>query len=250
MADSTSPSPGWYPDPSDPTLRRRWDGSAWTSETAPLGGDAPAAAQEDAGRFPGESSSAYAPPPSSYGSASAYAPPSDGNEYPAGATAPGAYPSNAYPGAPEYAYGAAPYGAIGVWRGPIDDRPVVTNPVAALKVVLSKYAQFDGRASRPEYWWFALASAIIFTVLYALAFSLGLSAVFVGENVMNIGPALVFLALFGLVGLALFVPGLAVAVRRLRDAGLHWAWIFITFAPLGQIVLIILLVQPSKFPER
>lgn len=48
-------------------------------------------------------------------------------------------------------------------------------------------------------------------------------------------------------GLALFLPGLALTVRRLRDAGFHWALIFVGFVPfVGSIALLVLLATPSK----
>jgi len=50
-----------------------------------------------------------------------------------------------------------------------------------------------------------------------------------------------------LVGLALVLPHLAVGVRRLRDAGYHWAMMFIALFPaVGPIVLIVLLAGASK----
>ena len=47
-------------------------------------------------------------------------------------------------------------------------------------------------------------------------------------------------------GLALLLPSLALMVRRLRDAGFHWALIFILFVPLGSIVLLVLFAMPTK----
>lgn len=50
----------------------------------------------------------------------------------------------------------------------------------------------------------------------------------------------------GLYSLAIFIPGLAITVRRLRDAGKNWPWIFIVFIPvIGWIWLAILLAQRS-----
>ena len=37
--------------------------------------------------------------------------------------------------------------------------------ITAIKTVLGKYATFSGRATRPEYWWWLLATIILFTVL-------------------------------------------------------------------------------------
>ena len=48
-----------------------------------------------------------------------------------------------------------------------------------------------------------------------------------------------------------FVPLLALTVRRLRDVGFHWAYIFIVFVPLGAITLLIMLAMPSqRFGEK
>lgn len=51
-------------------------------------------------------------------------------------------------------------------------------------------------------------------------------------------------------GLALFLPGLALTVRRLRDAGFHWALIFVIFIPMvGPLALLALLAMPTKQVE-
>ena len=51
-------------------------------------------------------------------------------------------------------------------------------------------------------------------------------------------------------GLALFLPWIALTVRRLRDAGFHWALIFVGFIPMvGGIALLVLLAMPSKEVE-
>ena len=51
-------------------------------------------------------------------------------------------------------------------------------------------------------------------------------------------------------GITLFLPGLALTVRRLRDAGFHWALIFIIFIPMvGPLVLLVLLAMPTKQVE-
>ena len=51
-------------------------------------------------------------------------------------------------------------------------------------------------------------------------------------------------------GIALFLPELALTVRRLRDAGFHWALIFIIFIPMvGSLALLVLLAMPTKQVE-
>ena len=92
--------------------------------------------------------------------------------------------------------------------------------------VLQKYAVFSGRARRQEYWMYVLFYAI---------FS-------VAANIIDaiLGTYLIV----PLFSLALLVPTLAVAVRRLHDIGKSGPWIFISLIPLiGSIWLLILLAK-------
>jgi uncharacterized membrane protein YhaH (DUF805 family) len=105
----------------------------------------------------------------------------------------------------------------------------------AIQTVLRKYAEFSGRASRPEFWWWAL-----FAVLVTSALSL--------FNVITIGDkSSVGSILTGLWSIAILLPNLAVAVRRLRDAGYGWGHLFWVLVPVaGWVVLVAFLVQPTK----
>ena len=96
--------------------------------------------------------------------------------------------------------------------------------------VLKKYAVFSGRASREEYWMFYLFNLIItFIIAYVEAL--------VGSS----GVILMFY------GLAVFIPGLAVEVRRLHDTNRSGWWLLVGFVPIiGTIVLIVFMVQDSK----
>ncbi|MFT7722532.1 MAG: DUF805 domain-containing protein [Roseateles sp.] len=94
----------------------------------------------------------------------------------------------------------------------------------SIRTCFSKYADFSGRASRPEYWWFFL-----FLVLC--------------------GVGLMMVSDFAYYAFALgtLLPGLAVAVRRLRDSGRSGWWVLIGLVPVvGGIVLLVLLAQESK----
>lgn len=92
--------------------------------------------------------------------------------------------------------------------------------------VLKNYTQFSGRARRKEYWMFFLINFGVYIVLSILDYYLGLG----------------FLGI--IYSLALFIPGLAVAVRRLHDIDKDWVWIFVAFIPIiGAIWLIILLAK-------
>lgn len=111
----------------------------------------------------------------------------------------------------------------------------------AVRTVLSKYVTFSGRARRSEYWWFALFSFLASIVAGILDVALGTDY---GNSSGN-----------GLIGtiltLALFLPGLAVAIRRLHDTGRVGWWVLIGLIPLiGWIVLIVFFVQDSHAGEN
>ena len=95
--------------------------------------------------------------------------------------------------------------------------------VAAVKACLTKYATFGGRASRPEFWWFAL-----FTVVVGLVTSMF-------SSMLN-----------ALASLALLVPSIAVGTRRLHDIGKSgWLQLLWLIPVIGWILLIYWAVQPS-----
>jgi len=83
--------------------------------------------------------------------------------------------------------------------------------------VWKKYATFDGRARRKEYWMFILFNVIATWVLSFLDAMLGLS----GD--MGYGP------LYGLYALAVLLPSLAVGVRRMHDTDHSGWWIIVPF---------------------
>ena len=105
----------------------------------------------------------------------------------------------------------------------------------AIQTCFRKYAEFIGRAGRAEFWWWAL-----FNVLVASALGL-FKVIGIGDNA-NLGSLLA-----GLWGIAVLLPSLAVGVRRLRDAGYPWGWMFFLLVPFaGGVLLIILWAQPTK----
>ncbi len=104
-------------------------------------------------------------------------------------------------------------------------------------VVLNKYVRFDGRADRTEFWHFALAVIII-----GLSLSI-LTAIF--SKVAFIAAFFKYISL--IVNVGLFLPSLAVSVRRLSDIGKSWPWIFVNAIPVvGWIWFLILMASPSK----
>ena len=95
--------------------------------------------------------------------------------------------------------------------------------------VLKKYAVFEGRAGRAEFWYF---------VLINMAVSMVLSYI---NRLINSGDALSIGYIGFLYSLAVLIPSLAVGVRRLHDIGKSGAWLFIILIPIvGWIWLIVL----------
>ena len=115
--------------------------------------------------------------------------------------------------------------------------------INAYKNFFKGYVDFEGRSTRSEYWWIWLTNMILLIPLYSAYFN----------AIFSEGSEGAFLALGGLsiiymiFGLALFLPWLALTVRRLRDAGFHWALIFVGFIPMvGGFALLVLLAMPTK----
>lgn len=165
----------------------------------------------------------------SYGSP----PPPPGNQPP--------YGGNPYGQQPPYGGGGAPFG------GPASGDPGTLDLpyygigfVPAVQRAFKKYARFDGRASRSEFWFFYLGLIVLEIVLY-IPIAIGIAA-----------DIPVLTLLFGIVllvaVLAAIVPMIAVGVRRLHDANFT-GWLYlITLIPCGGIVLLVLFCMPSK-PE-
>jgi len=106
-------------------------------------------------------------------------------------------------------------------RGQLEKR--VMNFQDAIKTCLSNYAVFEGRASRSEYWWF-----ILFTLLVGGALSV------VSEK-LNI-----------LFEIAVFLPSIAAAARRLHDTNRSgWMQLIALIPVLGFIILIVFLAQDT-----
>lgn len=120
----------------------------------------------------------------------------------------------------------------------------------AVRSCLGQYAGFQGRAPRSEFWWFwvftllvEIAAFIVGTMLIAGS----ITATQVSGGQMD---AWHFFAgpnwLSSIVHLALILPSLAVAVRRLHDVGRTGWWFLILFIPFGLFVLLFWWVQPSQ----
>ena len=94
----------------------------------------------------------------------------------------------------------------------------------AIRICFSKYADFNGRATRPEYWWF-----VLFVVL------------------VGVGLSLISPMLSGIFSLGTLLPSVAAAPRRLHDTNRSGWWQLICIVPvIGLIVILVFLAQEGK----
>lgn len=98
---------------------------------------------------------------------------------------------------------------------------------------LRNYVNFSGRARRKEYWYFLLMQIILVIVAMVL-----------DTIIFDSGIGLFYLV----VALGLFLPGVAVTIRRLHDTSHSGWWFLISLVPLIGIILIVFLARETK-PE-
>ncbi|MDP1689038.1 MAG: DUF805 domain-containing protein [bacterium] len=100
--------------------------------------------------------------------------------------------------------------------------------------VLKKYAVFTGRATRKEYWMFYLLNTIIMVSLILVV------GIISKDGWSTIIAIVLYIS-------AVFIPSIAVAVRRLHDTNLSGWWVLINLIPtVGGIVFIVLMVLDSQ----
>ena len=109
---------------------------------------------------------------------------------------------------------------------------------AVRNALMNNYVNFNGRASRSEYWWFFLFTMILQFI------ALPIDIVVLGYDMMDPGA----IQIVGTIaGLALFLPALCVLVRRLHDLGKSGWWFLIALIPfLGIIVLLVFMVTEGE----
>ena len=115
--------------------------------------------------------------------------------------------------------------------------------INAYKSFFKGYVDFAGRSTRSEYWWVWLGNMILY-IPFFFAYGNAISNPQDEGALIGLGGTAI---IYMVIGLALLLPGLALTVRRLRDAGFHWALIFVAFVPfVGSIALLVLLAMPTK----
>lgn len=104
-------------------------------------------------------------------------------------------------------------------------------------VITNRYAQFNGRANKTEFWQFVLVYILI---------SIGLTllmSIFARVGILR----MLFWLINLIVMLALIIPSIAVSVRRMHDIGKGGGWVLINLIPLiGFIWFIVLAIQDSE----
>ncbi|EGD36905.1 inner membrane protein YhaH [Streptococcus sanguinis SK150] len=115
--------------------------------------------------------------------------------------------------------------------------------IDAYKKFWKGYVDFTGRSTRSEYWWPVLCHILVMILLPSFALVI--------ETALNseTGGVLstIFAGLLVIYFISILLPYLAIQIRRLRDAGFHWALIFLSIVPFGRLVLTILYCQPTKY---
>ncbi len=103
------------------------------------------------------------------------------------------------------------------------------NLFEAVGSVYRNFGNFNGRASRSEFWWFQMFLLIIYFFVFVLSIRLPI----VGSMFA------------GLVLLANLLPSLAVLARRLHDSDKSGWWVLIAFVPFGNLLLLVFALLPS-----
>lgn len=105
--------------------------------------------------------------------------------------------------------------------------------------VLKKYAVFEGRARRKEFWMFVLFNLIISIVLSVVDGLIGTISAQTGMGLLS-----------GVYSLAVLIPGIAVSVRRLHDTSRSGWWLLLAFVPIAGIALIVFWAMDSTAGEN
>ena len=118
--------------------------------------------------------------------------------------------------------------------------------IEAYKKFWKGYVDFEGRSTRSDYWFVYLVNVLITFAYFLLQAVFGGLAAATDSSFLAV-ISFIILFIFFAFGIAAILPGIAVTVRRLRDAGYNWPYIFIPLIPfVGIFIFIFLLCQPTK----
>ncbi|MCU1091369.1 DUF805 domain-containing protein [Stenotrophomonas maltophilia] len=117
-----------------------------------------------------------------------------------------------------------------------------------MTLALKRYAQFEGRANRREYWMFQL---FLFLVASAVSLLAGVLAILMRSSPDALSAILIgTMVLLGLMWLATIVPLIAVTVRRLHDCN-QSGWLYLlALVPMGGLVILVFALLPGTPQEN
>ena len=108
--------------------------------------------------------------------------------------------------------------------------------------VVHKYANFEGRASRSEYWHFMLVYQLIIATILFICAAISCIIPVSGTTGVALGLVVLFILSIGFI-----IPGVAVAVRRLHDLGWSGWFVLVGLIPfVGVPIMLILMALPGK----
>lgn len=109
----------------------------------------------------------------------------------------------------------------------IQEKQQTSTPVEAVMTVFKEFANFSGKASRYEYWWFLLFMVLVLAIATILHDKL-----------------------YQVVTVIFILPFIAVGTRRLNDTGRSVWWQLFLLVPFGQIIVLIMMAEKSKDLEE
>ena len=98
----------------------------------------------------------------------------------------------------------------------------------SVKVCFKKYATFEGRAQRSEFWYFCLFCLLV-----------GIVTLYIDISVLGYSVEEEYTPLNTIAYLAVFIPSISVTARRLHDIGKSGWWILLALTGIGIILLIV-----------
>jgi len=111
-----------------------------------------------------------------------------------------------------------------------------------LDIIKNKYALFDGRARRKEFWYFQLAVVAVYIAVIIVAVILGAISSTLGAIIYG---------LFGIAMLAIIIPSIGLTIRRLHDVDKSGWFILVSLIPLvGGLYLLYLLITEGTVGQN
>ncbi len=122
-------------------------------------------------------------------------------------------------------------------RQPFDQNVAASGMMDHVKTCFKKYADFNGRARRAEYWYFYLFNILVFLALY-----IPVIALIVSDSSLFFLPGILLL----IFALGIILPLLAVVVRRLHDTGRSGWYALMAPVPVASFILLVFMIEDSK----